>query len=200
MIVLPKVPHSLRSLTQSFARTINPAASSQPSVTFSSQGSSVHVIGGGGPFTHNSSLLGGGALTRTGGASGSGTGVGFENWAPSSGGGGGAGAGSRNPGAGSYGGYTVSSTFLLDRAQLRRGFDLNRTKLTDATLRAYLSAILGPCSCSDPVYPVCGDGPDLAAGRRRRRVPVGSLLTPSQRQTDSANDRRRPPKQVETQK
>ena len=114
MIILPKVPHSLRSLTQSFARSLNPSssASAQPSVTFSSQGSSVHVIGGGGPFTHNSALLGGGALTRTGGGSNAGTGIGFENWAPASGGGGGAGAGSRNPGAGSYGGYTVSSMSL----------------------------------------------------------------------------------------
>ncbi|KAL7413901.1 hypothetical protein BDY24DRAFT_351224 [Mrakia frigida] len=115
MLILPKVPHSLRTLTQSFARSLNPSSggAAQPSVTFSSQGSSVHVIGGGGPFTHNSALLGGGALTRTGGGASPGTGIGFENWAPASGGGGGAGAGSRNAGAGSYGGYTGHARALI---------------------------------------------------------------------------------------
>lgn len=122
MLILPKVPHHLRTLTSSVSRLINPAASTSgsaaagPSVTFTSSGGGAFgnpIIGGGGPFTSNSFLVGGGALTKTGEhASGQ---LGFGAWAPYSGGaGGGAGAGRSKAGTGHYG-YTVGPLHLNSR-------------------------------------------------------------------------------------
>jgi hypothetical protein len=113
MLILPKVPHSLRTLTSSLGRVLDASISSvaggaQPSVTFTSSGANVYpVIGGGGPFTSNHALLGGGALTHTG--HGVGTGMAHLNWTPTSGGGAGAGRSSGGGGQ-TFHGYTVRST------------------------------------------------------------------------------------------
>ncbi|CED84883.1 FOG: PPR repeat [Phaffia rhodozyma] len=116
MLILPKV-YPFRTLS-SFSRVLNPsnstASSSSPSISSSTSSGpaghshhhhrhhqqhanvhldysspSQHVIGGGGPFTSNAFLLGGGALTKIDNRPGTSLDVG--DWAPRMGGRGGAG-------------------------------------------------------------------------------------------------------------